>query len=203
MWCGFYVYFFFSSRRRHTRSLCDWSSDVCSSDLGNQRRLVREPDELGVSVLEAGPREASLVDQRLHVGKAQVPGSSGSCLPGFRDLLELTDREVRERVDMARRVDHHLLPPEGCPPREQSGCSVALVRPGPERGELVWDDPDPPAGRVGGPAGRTDRERLGRGRTLAPLAERTAGNIVRIGRIGLAFDARSVRSRGCDHDPAP
>src|SRR5438034_11413895 len=26
-------YFFFSSRRRHTRSLCDWSSDVCSSDL--------------------------------------------------------------------------------------------------------------------------------------------------------------------------
>src|SRR5437588_11395410 len=27
--------FFFSSRRRHTRSLCDWSSDVCSSDLAD------------------------------------------------------------------------------------------------------------------------------------------------------------------------
>src|SRR5699024_3126020 len=27
-------YFFFSSRRRHTRSKRDWSSDVCSSDLG-------------------------------------------------------------------------------------------------------------------------------------------------------------------------
>src|SRR5260221_1628996 len=27
------ICFFFSSRRRHTRSLCDWSSDVCSSDL--------------------------------------------------------------------------------------------------------------------------------------------------------------------------
>src|SRR5260370_34919027 len=26
-------YFFFSSRRRHTRFKCDWSSDVCSSDL--------------------------------------------------------------------------------------------------------------------------------------------------------------------------
>src|SRR5438094_1919387 len=26
-------YFFFSSRRRHTRSYGDWSSDVCSSDL--------------------------------------------------------------------------------------------------------------------------------------------------------------------------
>src|SRR2546430_9229893 len=27
-------FFFFSSRRRHTRFDCDWSSDVCSSDLG-------------------------------------------------------------------------------------------------------------------------------------------------------------------------
>src|SRR2546430_12202309 len=30
----FYFFFFFSSRRRHTRFDCDWSSDVCSSDLG-------------------------------------------------------------------------------------------------------------------------------------------------------------------------
>src|SRR3712207_7456668 len=29
-----YVFFFFSSRRRHTRYWRDWSSDVCSSDLG-------------------------------------------------------------------------------------------------------------------------------------------------------------------------
>src|SRR2546430_15021150 len=28
-----HVFFFFSSRRRHTRFDCDWSSDVCSSDL--------------------------------------------------------------------------------------------------------------------------------------------------------------------------
>src|SRR5690606_5835904 len=32
-------YFFFSSRRRHTRFSRDWSSDVCSSDLGD--RAVR------------------------------------------------------------------------------------------------------------------------------------------------------------------
>src|SRR4051812_49797450 len=33
-------FFFFSSRRRHTRLTCDWSSDVCSSDLidGKTRR---------------------------------------------------------------------------------------------------------------------------------------------------------------------
>src|SRR5438093_10254331 len=29
----FTVFFFFSSRRRHTRLVSDWSSDVCSSDL--------------------------------------------------------------------------------------------------------------------------------------------------------------------------
>src|SRR6266480_4364273 len=29
----FDCFFFFSSRRRHTRLTCDWSSDVCSSDL--------------------------------------------------------------------------------------------------------------------------------------------------------------------------
>src|SRR3712207_3866867 len=32
-WCCF----FFSSRRRHTRYWRDWSSDVCSSDLGLHR----------------------------------------------------------------------------------------------------------------------------------------------------------------------
>src|SRR2546422_7293473 len=36
------LFFFFSSRRRHTRCSRDWSSDVCSSDLterGEQRRM--------------------------------------------------------------------------------------------------------------------------------------------------------------------
>src|SRR5688572_30911069 len=40
--------FFFSSRRRHTRFDCDWSSDVCSSDLKSvtipiQRALLFRP----------------------------------------------------------------------------------------------------------------------------------------------------------------
>src|SRR5712692_10879605 len=37
----FFNFFFFSSRRRHTRWNCDWSSDVCSSDLPAPRRLLR------------------------------------------------------------------------------------------------------------------------------------------------------------------
>src|SRR5690242_21083568 len=34
-------WFFFSSRRRHTRLTCDWSSDVCSSDLACSFELLR------------------------------------------------------------------------------------------------------------------------------------------------------------------
>src|SRR5437879_12515887 len=35
MFLSFFCCFFFSSRRRHTRYIGDWSSDVCSSDLGS------------------------------------------------------------------------------------------------------------------------------------------------------------------------
>src|SRR5699024_12092643 len=37
------VFFFFSSRRRHTRSKRDWSSDVCSSDLKHQIHRIHHP----------------------------------------------------------------------------------------------------------------------------------------------------------------
>src|SRR5688572_31350741 len=40
------LFFFFSSRRRHTRFDCDWSSDVCSSDLDRSRSLVRTDSRL-------------------------------------------------------------------------------------------------------------------------------------------------------------
>src|SRR5690625_6415073 len=38
------VYFFFSSRRRHTRWPRDWSSDVCSSDLRLGEGFAVDPD---------------------------------------------------------------------------------------------------------------------------------------------------------------
>src|SRR5690242_8589503 len=39
--CIIFFFFFFSSRRRHTRLTCDWSSDVCSSDLLGYRQMKR------------------------------------------------------------------------------------------------------------------------------------------------------------------
>src|SRR6202022_4431064 len=51
---------FFSSRRRHTRSLCDWSSDVCSSDLARIRRCDRADD----GGLGAWPRVENIPSDR-------------------------------------------------------------------------------------------------------------------------------------------
>src|SRR6266480_6059719 len=38
---SYFFFFFFSSRRRHTRLTCDWSSDVCSSDLTVNPSTIR------------------------------------------------------------------------------------------------------------------------------------------------------------------
>src|SRR5438067_10034684 len=47
------MFFFFSSRRRHTRSKRDWSSDVCSSDLERRPQRVH-PRLLGQQVALPG-----------------------------------------------------------------------------------------------------------------------------------------------------
>src|SRR5260370_4905419 len=57
-------FFFFSSRRRHTRFKCDWSSDVCSSDLKDKQ----SPDERFAKFLKVVERESD--DDRHFVKKA-------------------------------------------------------------------------------------------------------------------------------------
>src|SRR6266498_5661451 len=52
-------FFFFSSRRRHTRCGRDWSSDVCSSDLGRRRMAAGgaagDPDRGGAQIPTPAP----------------------------------------------------------------------------------------------------------------------------------------------------
>src|SRR5947207_10955348 len=50
-----YCFFFFSSRRRHTRSLCDWSSDVCSSDLQRGRAPILQCSSADLLILRSLP----------------------------------------------------------------------------------------------------------------------------------------------------
>src|SRR5207248_5512651 len=62
--------FFFSSRRRHTRSYGDWSSDVCSSDL----QQYPMPSTLTAQVLErvcGGSKHTNVGAARLHTDTRQ------------------------------------------------------------------------------------------------------------------------------------
>src|SRR6266571_619942 len=60
--------FFSSSRRRHTIFTCDWSSDVCSSDLADAQVAVGQADAPGSSSLRAPLVEGPAAD--VQIGRA-------------------------------------------------------------------------------------------------------------------------------------
>src|SRR3712207_8750754 len=59
------VFFFFSSRRRHTRYWRDWSSDVCSSDLRRGCVQVRAVDAEQARAEQVGGLEPDVAAVRL------------------------------------------------------------------------------------------------------------------------------------------
>src|SRR5699024_11291942 len=86
----FCLFFFVSSRRRHTRSKRDWSSDVCSSDLiGSAEKVqavVDKAKEFGVPIrvgVNSGSLEKNLIEK---YGKVTAEG------------LEIGRASCRERV---------------------------------------------------------------------------------------------------------
>src|SRR6266496_640602 len=100
------ISFFFSSRRRHTRSLRDWSSDVCSSDLDLRllRSYIREyrPVLVGVdggadALVEEGYKPDMIVgdmdsvsDQVLRSGaEVVVHAYPDGAAPGLKRVQEL------------------------------------------------------------------------------------------------------------------
>src|SRR6266513_5175213 len=110
MVCG--CYFFFSSRRRHTRSKRDWSSDVCSSDLrpdadfAEQRRqrharpLARAGEAVDELRREIGPNVA--------IAGAAVPGALDEVKMGLGgEAFERVEIEHRRTLDHA--VDEQLV----------------------------------------------------------------------------------------------
>src|SRR6266481_2544856 len=95
--------FFFSSRRRHTRWNCDWSSDVCSSDLriadctkpAHDKRAVMPRTSIeGIQareILDSRGNPTIEVDVRLEggaLGRASVPSGAST---GEHEAWELRD----------------------------------------------------------------------------------------------------------------
>src|SRR2546427_8019456 len=95
----FYVFhcffFFFSSRRRHTRFDCDWSSDVCSSDLVAIPQDFPPFGSLGTDLKLQGYDidMAALVAQELGVKVELVPVTSTNRIP-----FQIGRASCRERV---------------------------------------------------------------------------------------------------------
>src|SRR5256886_10638857 len=54
--------FFFSSRRRHTRFDCDWSSDVCSSDLMCIDKIIAKARKLAAHLLDTKEKNIGFRD---------------------------------------------------------------------------------------------------------------------------------------------
>src|SRR5438132_1110494 len=72
-------FFFFSSRRRHTRSLCDWNSDVCSSDLYLPERRVTNKDlEKIVDTSDEWIFERTGIRERRFAEKGQATSDLGA-----------------------------------------------------------------------------------------------------------------------------
>src|SRR5260370_8114430 len=71
-------FFFFSSRRRHTRFKCDWSSDVCSSDLWGCSRSQGYGCSPFKEVRELGLKRRETVWSLSAVGAGYLKGAAPS-----------------------------------------------------------------------------------------------------------------------------
>src|SRR5690606_40021593 len=99
---GPYLFFFFSSRRRHTRFSRDWSSDVCSSDLlrrpSGSARILKRPRSWPPPALFLCPP----VDPARRNRKAfrQVCNGLRPCLIGTPDLCRSEERRVGKECSL-------------------------------------------------------------------------------------------------------
>src|SRR5438105_11012023 len=81
--------FFFSSRRRHTRSTRDWSSDVCSSDL---RRRLRSCDLIFIDP----PGAEALAAEGITTAR---PANLYGCDRAFLDLCPVAEAAKEGEID--------------------------------------------------------------------------------------------------------
>src|SRR5699024_9045462 len=97
--------FFFSSRRRHTISKRDWSSDVCSSDLGSMNSVNSTELVPGdIITLEAGdvvPADVRLIEANsLQIEEASLTGESVPVVKST-DIIDEENVGIGDRENMA------------------------------------------------------------------------------------------------------
>src|SRR2546430_10379213 len=89
MFLGVSYWTFFSSRRRHTRFDCDWSSDVCSSDLVYRGRIRDVAAQVGAALGRAVREAARQPDDMRPRGIQSVGHRAADAARGAGDEGEL------------------------------------------------------------------------------------------------------------------
>src|SRR5256886_9702757 len=98
----FRCFFFFSSRRRHTRFDCDWSSDVCSSDLSVRISHIFELNGVPSCLSLPFPRRVSWLT-RVSVEKSLFASIySNTPTPSIRQEKLVCARHFRHIPDPTR-----------------------------------------------------------------------------------------------------
>src|SRR2546429_8293312 len=96
MYVRFVFFFFFSSRRRHTRCSRDWSSDVCSSDLGDFLVRVKGDAQSATEDYEKArklqPRAAVLAERLAQAYQSR--GEMNQAKQAAREALALDPRRL-------------------------------------------------------------------------------------------------------------
>src|SRR5690348_9574232 len=101
----FYMFFFFSSRRRHTRWTGDWSSDVCSSDLlvANRGeisiRVMRAANELGMRTVAIYSQEDRFSLHRTKADEAYLVGRDKEPVAAYLDIEDILRIAHEAHVD--------------------------------------------------------------------------------------------------------
>src|SRR5437588_2439401 len=93
-------FFFFSSRRRHTRSLCDWSSDVCSSDLPAMRWVIAGWERADTIIINPHKWLFTPIDCSVfYTRKPEVVKAAFSLVPEYLRNSESATEDVPNLMD--------------------------------------------------------------------------------------------------------
>src|SRR6266853_5437477 len=85
-------FFFFSSRRRHTRFDCDWSSDVCSSDLSGPQ-ILEQGEMIQHDLLKADIQRAQKI-------RDNIPATQKDCDRFERSLFPASSGYSAVRAEL-------------------------------------------------------------------------------------------------------
>src|SRR2546427_1446392 len=143
-------FFFFSSRRRHTRFDCDWSSDVCSSDL--EKRAVEdqvsaEHEGIEPEISGRGGRVLKRFRHALNGVKIEIDRNEVAALaalPGVVAVLPV----LKHRPNNAVSVPFIGAPVvwQGTPRLRGEGVKIAIISTGIDYTHANFGGPGPVAG---------------------------------------------------------